>query len=126
MFVSCCAKLRHKLGHIGSKSPTRWKGIEGVSLLEAASILISINWKLEPDKALNEKAELMDVSIPATLFRKIEDKIKGTRFNSVSAYVSYVLSERMAEIEKPAQEEQFTKDEEEAVKERLRALGYLG
>ncbi|NPA76055.1 MAG: CopG family transcriptional regulator [Euryarchaeota archaeon] len=63
------------------------------------------------------------VSIPTTLFKKIERRIKGTGFTSVSSYVTYVLREIIAEDEVP--EEPFSKEDEERVKERLRALGYL-
>jgi Arc/MetJ-type ribon-helix-helix transcriptional regulator len=62
------------------------------------------------------------VSIPTQLFRKIEERIKGTGFTSVSSYVTYVLREIVAE-EEP--EEAFTKEDEERVKARLRALGYI-
>lgn len=64
------------------------------------------------------------VSIPAPLFKKIEDRIKDTGFTSVSSYVTYVLREIVAEEEKE-EEEPFTQEDEERVKERLRSLGYL-
>jgi Arc/MetJ-type ribon-helix-helix transcriptional regulator len=64
------------------------------------------------------------VSIPAPLFKKIGDRIKDTGFTSVSSYVTYVLREIVAEEEKE-EEEPFTQEDEERVKERLRLLGYL-
>jgi len=64
------------------------------------------------------------VSIPAPLFKKIEERIEGTGFTSVSSYVTYVLREILAEDEEE-EEEPFTEEDEERVKERLRALGYL-
>ena len=70
----------------------------------------------------NEK-KYTTVSIPTPLFRKIEERIKGTGFTSVSSYVTYVLREIIAEDEES--EEAFSKEDEERVKERLRALGYL-
>jgi len=63
------------------------------------------------------------VSIPTPLFKKIEERIKGTGFTSVSSYVTYVLREIVAEEEET--EEPFTKEDEERVKARLRALGYI-
>ncbi len=63
------------------------------------------------------------VSIPTPLFKKIEDRIRGTGFTSVSSYVTYVLREILAEDE--VSEEPFTKEDEERIKQRLRALGYL-
>lgn len=63
------------------------------------------------------------VSIPTALFKKVEERIKGTGFTSVSSYVTYVLREIVAEEEKT--EEPFTQEDEERVKARLRALGYI-
>jgi len=63
------------------------------------------------------------VSIPTPLFKKIEERIKGTGFTSVSSYVTYVLREIIAEDEEG--DEPFSKEDEERVKARLRALGYL-
>ena len=73
--------------------------------------------------SLSEKKKFTTVSIPTPLFRKVEERIKGTGFTSVSSYVTYVLREIVAEEEDQA--EPFTKEDEERVKERLRALGYI-
>ena len=70
-----------------------------------------------------EGKKFTTVSIPVPLFKKIEERIKGTGFTSVSSYVTYVLREVVSEEEEEA--EPFTKEDEERVKERLRALGYL-
>jgi Arc/MetJ-type ribon-helix-helix transcriptional regulator len=75
--------------------------------------------KIEPD----EKKKFTTVSIPTPLFKKIEDRIQGTGFTSVSSYVAYVLREIIAEEE--AEEEPFSDEDKERVKERLRALGYI-
>lgn len=69
-----------------------------------------------------DEKKFTTISIPTPLFRKVEERIKGTGFTSVSSYVAYVLREIVAEEE---HEEPFTKEDEERVKERLRALGYL-
>lgn len=72
---------------------------------------------------MNEKKKFTTVSIPAPLFKKVEERIKDTGFTSVSSYVTYVLREIVSEEEEEA--EPFSKEDEERVKERLRALGYL-
>ena len=69
------------------------------------------------------KGETAKVSIPTSLYKKIEEKIKGTKTPSVSSYVIKVLREKLAKEE--ASQEAFSKEDEEKVKERLRALGYL-
>lgn len=64
------------------------------------------------------------ISIPTPLAEKIKKRIQGTGFTSLSSYVTYVLREVISGIEEES-EEAFTKEDEEKVRERLRALGYL-
>jgi Arc/MetJ-type ribon-helix-helix transcriptional regulator len=68
-----------------------------------------------------QKKKFTKILIPTSLFEKIKDMIKGTDFPSVSSYVTYVLKELVEEEIK----ETFTKEEEEKIKARLRALGYI-
>jgi Arc/MetJ-type ribon-helix-helix transcriptional regulator len=72
-------------------------------------------------KERKEKEKFAEVLIPMSLFNKIEERIKGTGFSSVSSYVTYVLKEVLSEEEV----ETFTKEDEEKIKARLRALGYI-
>ncbi|MGQ9801769.1 MAG: CopG family transcriptional regulator [Candidatus Saccharicenans sp.] len=67
--------------------------------------------------------EFTPVSIPTSLYKKIEEKIKGTEFSSVSSYVTKVLRESLAKTEE--NKEVFSPEEEEKIKERLKALGYI-
>ena len=69
-----------------------------------------------------EKGKFTEVSIPTSIFEKIKERIKGTGFSSVSSYVTYVLKEVLSEEE---EEEVFTKEDEEKIKARLKALGYI-
>ncbi len=72
-----------------------------------------------------DKKKYTTVSIPKPLYDKIKTRIEDTGFTSVSDYVTYVLREVLASLEEEEKEEVFSKEEEEKVKERLRALGYL-
>lgn len=67
--------------------------------------------------------EIINVSIPASLFKKIEELIKGTEDPSVSNYVTKVLREKLSQEKETG--EAFSKEDEEKVKERLKALGYI-
>ena len=69
---------------------------------------------------MTKEEEGRTISIPASLYRKLEERVKETEFDSVSSYVTHVLQELVSE------EEPYSKEDEEKVKERLRALGYLG
>ena len=67
--------------------------------------------------------ESTNVSIPNLLYKKIEEKIKGSEIKSVSSYITKVLRESLSKEETP--QEAFSKEDEEKVKERLKALGYI-
>lgn len=67
--------------------------------------------------------EFMTVSIPTSLYKKIEELIKGTEVSSVSSYVAKVLREKVSEEKSSG--EVFSKEDEEKVKARLKALGYI-
>ncbi len=74
---------------------------------------------------MTEEKKYTTVSIPKPLYDKIKELIEGTGFTSVSDYVTYVLREIVASIEEEEKEEVFSKEEEEKIKARLRALGYI-
>ena len=67
--------------------------------------------------------EFTDVSIPTSLYKKIEEKIKGSEITSASSYVAKVLRESLSKEE--VTQEALTKEDEEKVKKRLKALGYI-
>ena len=67
--------------------------------------------------------EAIDISIPAELFKQIEEKIKDTDVASVQDYVIKVLKGSLTEGGK--ENEGLSKEEEDKVKERLKALGYM-
>ena len=71
-----------------------------------------------------EMKKFTTISIPTPLAEKIKKRIKGTGFTSLSSYVTYVLREVISNMEEES-EEAFSKEDEEKVKNRLRALGYL-
>ena len=63
------------------------------------------------------------VFISRELYSRIEQRIRETGFGSVDEYVIFVLEEVIKE--EGEGETAFNKEEEEEVKKRLRALGYL-
>lgn len=68
-------------------------------------------------------SEFTTISIPTSLYKEIEEKIKDSEITSVASYVTKVLRESLAE--KKEAEQPLDKDDEEKVKERLKALGYI-
>ena len=67
--------------------------------------------------------EFTTVSIPASLYKEIEEKIKDSEITSVSSYITKALREKLSQKEESA--EALSKEDEEKVKERLKALGYM-
>jgi Arc/MetJ-type ribon-helix-helix transcriptional regulator len=64
------------------------------------------------------------VLIPTSLVEKIEKRLQGTEFSSISSYVTYVLKEVVSDAETEEGEE-LSKEDDERIKARLRSLGYL-
>ncbi|MGQ4832795.1 MAG: CopG family transcriptional regulator [Candidatus Asgardarchaeia archaeon] len=72
-----------------------------------------------------KKRKFTTISIPVPLYEKVKKLIKGTGFTSVSDYVTFILREILASVEEDLKKEPFTKEDEERIKRRLKALGYL-
>ncbi len=66
------------------------------------------------------KGEKKAVLLPTELYSRVEERVKVTGFGSVDKYVIFVLEEILKE-----EEGAFSEEEEQEVKKRLRALGYL-
>jgi Arc/MetJ-type ribon-helix-helix transcriptional regulator len=60
------------------------------------------------------------VSIPSDLYDSVAESIKSKSFRSVDEFVTYVLRVMVGKKAQP-----FTEEDEESVKARLKALGYL-
>jgi len=68
--------------------------------------------------------EFTDIPIPTTLVKQIEEKIKGSDIASVQDFVVKVLKENLPQSD-DAPAEGLSQEEEDKVKERLKALGYM-
>lgn len=67
--------------------------------------------------------EFIDITIPAALYKRIEDKIKGADIASVRDYVVKVVEASLpSEVDSS---EGLSQEEEDKVKARLKALGYM-
>ena len=64
------------------------------------------------------------ISLPMPLVEKVKKKIEGTGMNSVSAYVTFVLRQILSSPEVSGKEI-MDKKTEEALRKRLKALGYI-
>ena len=74
-------------------------------------------------EGINPVSTLKSVVLPAELYNRIEERVNATGFSSVDEYVGFVLEEVLKE--EVEEEKAFSKEEEEEVKKRLKALGYL-
>ena len=65
------------------------------------------------------------VKIPRPLYRKVQQVVEGSGFNSPTDFIVYVLRDLMGEAEDDDQPHEFTQDELDDVKRKLKNLGYL-
>jgi hypothetical protein len=80
-----------------------------------------------PREAVRESK--VTVKIPRPLFLKIQQVVDGSGFNSPTDFIVYVLRDLMGEAEKhrptPEATPEYTAEELEEVKRKLKNLGYL-
>mgnify|MGYP006291650455 CR=1 FL=1 len=63
--------------------------------------------------------EKVAVKINKELYNKVQEKIEGTSITSVEEYIELLLENEFPE------ETEYTEEEEELIRERLRRLGYI-
>lgn len=71
----------------------------------------------EPDPGRSSSS----VRLPEELVRAIETRIQNSSFESVDAFVTFVLARLLEEPDASA----FSEEDERHLKERLRSLGYI-
>ena len=69
-------------------------------------------------------ADKVTIKIPRELYKKLREMIEGTGFSSVTEFIVFVMRS-LASSGKLKEEDKLTDEEVEAVRERLRRLGYL-
>lgn len=66
------------------------------------------------------------LKIPRPLYERLSQVIEGTGFRSVTEFAVYVLRDLVAAADQQAvHQDELTREEVEAVRRRLRSLGYL-
>lgn len=66
------------------------------------------------------------IKIPRPLYDKIQEVIDGAGFNSATDFIVYVLRDLVGELRAgPPREDRLSKEEIEAIRSRLKGLGYL-
>jgi len=64
-------------------------------------------------------SDKVQIKISKELYDKVKEKITGTSITTVEEYVELLLENEFPE------ETEYTKEEEELIRERLRRLGYI-
>jgi len=64
------------------------------------------------------------IKIPGTLYNRLSETIAGSGFNSVTDFIVYVLRD-LVSTKGQADESSFSVEEIEAIRKRLKSLGYL-
>ncbi len=66
----------------------------------------------------------MQINLTDAISQQLEGRVKDSdEFSSVEEYVNYVLAEVLKQT--GGEGDQYTKEQEDAVKDRLESLGYL-
>lgn len=65
------------------------------------------------------------VKIPRPLYRKVQQVVDGSGFNSPTDFIVYVLRDLMGEAEEHVEPREFSAEELDDVKRKLKNLGYL-
>ncbi len=63
------------------------------------------------------------VKIPRPLYRRVQQVVDGSGFNSPTDFIVYVLRDLMGEAE--VKNDEFTQEELDDIKRKLKNLGYL-
>jgi CO dehydrogenase/acetyl-CoA synthase beta subunit len=64
-------------------------------------------------------SDKVQINISKELYDKVNEKITGTSITTVEEYIELLLENEFPE------ETEYTKEEEELIRERLRRLGYI-
>ena len=65
------------------------------------------------------------IKIPRPLYERILKSIEGSGFSSATDFIVYVLRDVMSGAGEKTQDSELTREELEAIKQRLKNLGYL-
>ncbi len=68
-----------------------------------------------------ETIRSLTIKLPVDVIEKIQTDIKGTSFKGVEDFITQLVLGKYPELRKP----DYTEEEEELIKERLRRLGYI-
>ncbi len=77
-----------------------------------------------PAPTTSVRESKVTVKIPRPLYRRIQQVVEGSGFNSPTDFIVYVLRDLMGETDAD-QPKEFTQEELDDVKRKLRNLGYL-
>ncbi len=69
------------------------------------------------------KKDLVEISIPSSLYKRIEEQISGSEFSSVAAYVVSAIDDKLSKGE--SKKTTLSEEDEKKIRERLKALGYM-
>lgn len=68
----------------------------------------------------------MQITLQSDLVSQLQARVDESKeFSTVEEYVNYVLTEVIKQTGADSQGDNYTKSEEDAVKDRLESLGYL-
>ena len=74
---------------------------------------------------MGSRKETRTVELPRRIVDRIEERLPRTKWDEPEGYITYVMEEVLYRVEKETEDDDFEPVDEEAVKSRLKSLGYL-
>lgn len=65
------------------------------------------------------------IELPDRIVDRVEDRLPRTEWDEPAEYITYVMEEVLYHVEQETEDDDFEPVDEDAVKDRLRSLGYL-
>ena len=74
---------------------------------------------------MDSQEETRTVELPKRIVDRTEARLPRTEWDEPEEYITYVMEEVLYRVEKETADDDFEPVDEEAVKSRLKSLGYL-
>lgn len=79
----------------------------------------------ENDLSTPENRARATISVPASVYERVERRLERSEFETADEYATFVLEEVLARVEDATDDETASSVDQEEVETRLEALGYL-
>ncbi len=72
-----------------------------------------------------QKEPRVTVKIPRPLYRRVQQVIENSGFSSPTDFIVFVIRDLVAEVEAKSENSEYSPEELQAIRQKLKNLGYL-